>query len=122
MVGTCPSLEILPPLRRPLSWLAAHRSRRLAAAQSAAVAAAGGHPVSLAALLNPYFEADIAGMFGADRFHPSATGYARAVAVSLPTMMAALTAEGVLRDDHTADYRQLPSPSPGAEQYSLHHR
>ncbi|WP_430785351.1 SGNH/GDSL hydrolase family protein [Actinoplanes sp. G11-F43] len=95
-VGTCPNLRILPPLRPPLRWLAAWRSARLAAAQTAAVLAAGGHPISLSELLNPHFEADPARMFGPDRFHPSAAGYAKAAAVSLPTLLAALRAEGVV--------------------------
>lgn len=96
VVGTCPDLGVLPPLRPPLRWLASFRSRRLAAAQTAAVLAAGGHPVSLADLLNPYFEADPVRMFGADRFHPSADGYARAAAVSLPSLLAVLGAEGTV--------------------------
>ncbi|MEU4557487.1 SGNH/GDSL hydrolase family protein [Actinoplanes sp. NPDC023936] len=96
IVGTCPDLKVLPPLRPPLRWLAALRSRRLAAAQTAAVEAAGGYPIPLAQLLNPFFEADPVRMFGADRFHPSPEGYARAAAVSLPPLLAALRAEGVI--------------------------
>jgi lysophospholipase L1-like esterase len=96
IVGTCPNLKVLPPLRPPLRWLAALRSRRLAAAQTAAVEAAGGYPIPLAELLNPYFEADPARMFGADSFHPSPEGYARAAAVSLPLVLVALRAEGVV--------------------------
>ncbi|MFI1993800.1 SGNH/GDSL hydrolase family protein [Actinoplanes sp. NPDC020271] len=95
-VGTCPDLRILPPLRPPLRWLASLRSRSLAAAQTAEVKAAGGHPISLAALLNPHFEADPVRMFGADRFHPSSEGYARTAAVFLPPLLAALRAEGVI--------------------------
>ncbi|GAA4949259.1 hypothetical protein GCM10025331_41840 [Actinoplanes utahensis] len=96
VVGTCPDLRVLPPLRPPLRWLASVRSRRLAAAQTAEVEAAGGHPIALAALLNPFFEADPARMFGADRFHPSPDGYARMAAVCLPPILAALRAEGVI--------------------------
>lgn len=96
VVGTCPDLRVLPPLRPPLSWLAAWRSHRLARAQTVAVVAAGGHPIRLDRLLNPYFAADPVRMFGADRFHPSADGYARTAAVSLPTLMAALRTAGVI--------------------------
>jgi lysophospholipase L1-like esterase len=96
VVGTCPDLKVLPPLRPPLRWLAALRSRRLAAAQTVAVEPAGGHPIPLAELLNPFFEADPVRMFGADRFHPSPEGYARAAAVSLPPLLAVLRAEGVI--------------------------
>ncbi|WP_433825923.1 SGNH/GDSL hydrolase family protein [Actinoplanes sp. CA-015351] len=102
IVGTCPNLKVLPPLRPPLRWLAAQRSQRLAAAQTAAVEAAGGHPIPLAELLNPYFEADPVRMFGADRFHPSPEGYARAAAVSLPPLLAALRAEGVIPQTRSA--------------------
>lgn len=96
IVGTCPDLRILPPLHPPLSWLAAWRSHRLATAQTAAVRAAGGHPIPLHQLLNPFFAADPVRMFAADRFHPSADGYARTAAVSLPPMLAALRSEGFL--------------------------
>ncbi|MEV6343276.1 SGNH/GDSL hydrolase family protein [Actinoplanes sp. NPDC051851] len=96
VVGTCPDLGVLPPLRPPLSWLASLRSRRLAAAQRTEVTAAGGHSFSLAGLLNPHFAADPVRMFGADRFHPSADGYARAAAVTLPPLLTALRTEGLL--------------------------
>ncbi|MFG1605357.1 SGNH/GDSL hydrolase family protein [Actinoplanes sp. NPDC049265] len=92
VVGTCPDLGVLPPFRPPLSWVARFLSRRLAAAQTIEVARAGGFTVSLASLLNPYFAADPERMFGHDRFHPSAEGYARAVAVTLPTVLAVLPA------------------------------
>ncbi len=96
IVGTCPDLGVLPPLRPPLRWLATLRSNRLAAAQASAVAAAGGHPFALAELLNPFFAADPVRMFGVDRFHPSPDGYARAAAVTLPPLLAALRAEGLV--------------------------
>lgn len=96
IVGTCPDLGVLPPLRPPLRWLATLRSHRLAAAQTAAVVAAGGHPIALADLLNPFFRADPVRMFGVDRFHPSPDGYARAAAVTLPPLLAALRAEGLV--------------------------
>ena len=107
VVGTCPDLRVLPPLRPPLRTLAALRSRRLAAAQTAAVVAAGGHPISLADLLNPYFEADPVRMFGTDRYHPSADGYARAAAVSLPPMISSLTAAGLLDAGQRGPVRRL---------------
>ncbi|BBH67924.1 lipase [Actinoplanes sp. OR16] len=96
IVGTCPDLRILPPLRPPLRWLASLRSRWLAAAQTAEIEAAGGYPIALGELLNPFFEADPVRMFGADRFHPSPAGYARTAAVCLPPLLAALRAEGVI--------------------------
>jgi hypothetical protein len=62
----------------------------LAAAQTVAVVEAGGRTVSLADLLGPRFEAEPHRMFGFDRFHPSAAGYAAAAAILLPTCVAAL--------------------------------
>ena len=78
VVGTCPDLGAIRPIKPPLRWLARRWSRQLAAAQTVAVVEAGGRTVSLGDLLGPAFEADPDRMFGADRFHPSAEGYARA--------------------------------------------
>ncbi|GIE86762.1 SGNH/GDSL hydrolase family protein [Actinoplanes regularis] len=90
VVGTCPDIGAIQPIKPPLRWLARRWSRQLAAAQTIAVVGAGGRTVSLGNLLGPMFEADPTRMFGSDRFHPSAEGYARAAAVMMPTVMAAL--------------------------------
>lgn len=92
VVGTCPDLGTIRPLRSPLRQLARYRSRRLAAAQTVAVVEAGGWTVSLGGLLGPRFTAEPHRMFGRDGFHPSADGYAAAIAVLLPTALAALGA------------------------------
>lgn len=90
VVGTCPDLGTIVPIRRPLRWLARRWSRQLAAAQTVAVVEAGGWTVSLGDLLGPRFAAEPQRMFGLDRFHPSADGYATAAAALLPTALAAL--------------------------------
>ena len=90
VVGTCPDLGAIQPIKPPLRWLARRWSRQLAAAQTVAVVEAGGRTVSLGDLLGPAFEAEPVRMFASDRFHPSAEGYARAAAVMLPTLLAAL--------------------------------
>jgi lysophospholipase L1-like esterase len=90
VVGTCPDLSALPHCRPPLSWLARALSRRLAVAQREEVERAGGTVVSLAELLNPAFKADPDRLFGTDRFHPSAAGYALAAAVMLPAVLTVL--------------------------------
>ena len=90
VVGTCPDVGAIQPIKPPLRWLARSWSRQLAAAQTVAVVEAGGSTVSLGDLLGPAFEADPVRMFGADRFHPSVEGYARAAAVMMPTVMAVL--------------------------------
>jgi lysophospholipase L1-like esterase len=88
VVGTCPDLGTIRPVQPPLRWLARHWSRKLALLQSEAVTAAGGCSVPIGALLGPEF-ASRAELFGPDRFHPSAEGYATAVAALLPTLASA---------------------------------
>ncbi len=90
VVGTCPDLGAIQPIRPPLRWLARRWSRQLAAAQTVAVVEAGGWTVSLGDLLGPRFAAEPARMFAWDRFHPSAEGYAVAAAALLPTVLSAL--------------------------------
>jgi lysophospholipase L1-like esterase len=90
VVGTCPDVGAIQPIKPPLRWLARSWSRQLAAAQTVAVVEAGGRTVSIGSLLGRQFAADPVRMFSSDRFHPSAEGYARAAAVMLPTLMAVL--------------------------------
>ncbi|HKE63319.1 MAG TPA: SGNH/GDSL hydrolase family protein [Micromonosporaceae bacterium] len=92
VVCTCPDLGTIRPIPQPLRRLAQHWSRDMAAAQTVAAVAAGARTVSLGDLLGPQFASAPERMFGADRFHPSADGYAAAVAAILPTAVAALTA------------------------------
>ncbi len=109
VVGTCPDLGAIEPIKPPLRWVARRWSRQLAAAQTVAVVEAGGWTVSLGDLLGARFAAEPARMFSADRFHPSADGYALAAAAMLPTVLAALGAEErepVLRRDEGV--RSLP--------------
>lgn len=89
VVGTCPDLGTIRPIQPPLRWMARRLSRQLAAAQTYAVVEAGGTTVSLADLVGPTFYASPSQMFSADRFHPSADGYAAAAAAILPTLVAA---------------------------------
>src|SRR4051812_31216580 len=78
------------PTAQPLRSLVRRWSRQLAAAQTVAVVEAGGRTVSLGDLLGPEFDAHPREMFSADRFHPSAAGYAQAAAALLPSVCAAL--------------------------------
>ncbi|MEU9134072.1 SGNH/GDSL hydrolase family protein [Kitasatospora sp. NPDC048540] len=89
VVGTCPDLGTIKPVRPPLRWVARRVSRQLAAAQTIAVVEAGGRTVSLGSLLGPEFAARPE-MFAADRYHPSAQGYATAAMALLPSLCAAL--------------------------------
>jgi lysophospholipase L1-like esterase len=90
VVGTCPDLGTIKPIQPPLRWIARRASRTLAAAQTIAVVEGGGRSVSLGDLLGAEFLAAPGQMFSADRFHPSATGYAAAAAALLPSVAAAL--------------------------------
>ena len=90
VVGTCPDLGTVEPIPQPLRWVARRRSRALARRQMIAVVAAGGRAVSLGDLLGPIFTEKYDLMFGADRFHPSATGYANMASVLVPSMAAAM--------------------------------
>ena len=85
VVGTCPDLGTIRPIRQPLRLLARRWSRQLAAAQTIATVAAGGRTVSLGSVLGPAFATDTS-MFSRDEFHPSAAGYAAAAATMLPSV------------------------------------
>ena len=89
VVGTCPDLGTVRPLSQPLRAYARRLSRRLAAAQTVAVIGAGGRTVSLGDLIGPLFASRL-DMFAADRFHPSAAGYAEAANAMLPSALDAL--------------------------------
>ncbi len=96
VVGTCPDLGTIRPLAPPLRQIARHLSRRMAAAQTTAVIAAGGHPVSLRDVLAMPFLLTPGELIGDDRFHPSLTGYAGIATAMLPVVAGAL---GVWDDD-----------------------
>ncbi|MBD8870456.1 SGNH/GDSL hydrolase family protein [Nocardioides donggukensis] len=96
VVGTCPDLGTIKPIAPPLRQVARAWSRRLATAQAITVVEAGGRTVSLGSILGPEFAAAPALLFGPDRFHPSAEGYASLGAVMLPSILAAL---GVIPDE-----------------------
>ena len=90
VVGTCPDLGTVRPITQPLRAFLRRSSRELAQAQAVGTAAAGGRPVRLGHLLGPYFEARPDDYFSADRFHPSARGYAACAEALLPECLAAL--------------------------------
>ena len=90
VVGTCPDLGTIRPIPPPLKQVGRAWSRRLAAAQAIAVVEQGGRTVSLGTILGPEFDAAPALLFGPDRFHPSAAGYASLADVLIPSSLAAL--------------------------------
>lgn len=90
VVGTCPDLGALLPVPQPLRALGRRASRQLADAQREVVIALGGHAVSLAEVVGPFFIAQPDEMFSLDRFHPSGAGYRRTAKALLPSVLAAL--------------------------------
>ncbi|MCW2681305.1 MAG: family lipase [Frankiales bacterium] len=86
VVGTCPDLGSVKPVMQPLRTVAAHWSRRLAAAQTVATVDQGGVAVSLGDLLAQEFS-EHPHLWSADRFHPSADGYRRIVDAMLPSVL-----------------------------------
>ncbi|NHA68371.1 SGNH/GDSL hydrolase family protein [Phycicoccus flavus] len=114
VVGTCPDLGTIQPIRQPLRALMQRWSRDLAAAQTVAVVEAGGRTVSLGDLLGPEFAAAPLEMFSKDRFHPSAVGYARAAAALLPSVCAALGVWGTDTVDRAPEPRRGEGVGPVA--------
>jgi len=90
VVGTCPDLGTIEPIPQPLRWIARRLSRQLAAAQMVTAVEAGARAVSLGSILGEEFSAAPGDMFAADRFHPSAAGYAAVAATVLPSLAGAL--------------------------------
>jgi lysophospholipase L1-like esterase len=90
VVATCPDLGTVRPIGWPLRSIARRASRQLAAAQTIAVTEVGGRTVSMSDILSDDFRTDPSSMFGPDRFHPSARGYAQAACAVLPSACAAL--------------------------------
>lgn len=114
VVGTCPDLGTIQPIRQPLRALMKRWSRDLAAAQTVAVVEAGGRTVSLGDLLGPEFAASPREMFSQDQFHPSPVGYARAAAALLPSVCAALGVGGTDTDDRAPEPRRGEGVGPVA--------
>ena len=114
VVGTCPDLGTIQPIRQPLRSLMKRWSRDLAAAQTVAVVEAGGRTVSLGDLIGPEFAESPHEMFSKDRFHPSAAGYARAAAALLPSVCAALGVWGADTADRAPEARRGEGVGPVA--------
>lgn len=77
VVGSVPDFGTVKPLPMPLRTVCRYWSRHLARRQTVAAVEAGARVVSMADLLEPLFLIKGDAMFGDDRFHPSADGYAR---------------------------------------------
>jgi lysophospholipase L1-like esterase len=121
VVGTCPDLGTVRPIRQPLRMVARLLSRHLAREQTIAVVHAGGRAVSLGGLLGKVFDEKRDIMFGADHFHPSATGYANMVSVLIPAVTASLREKEVSTAyAYAGRPRDLMSVSDAAAEASQH--
>lgn len=76
VVGSVPDFGTIKPLPVPLRTVCRYWSRHLARRQTVAAVEAGARVVSLADVLEPLFLVKGDALFGDDRFHPSAHGYA----------------------------------------------
>ncbi|WP_326597062.1 SGNH/GDSL hydrolase family protein [Streptomyces sp. NBC_01803] len=112
IVATCPDLGSVEPVGQPLRWIARRLCRQLAAAQTIAVVELGGRTVSLGTLLGPEFAANPRELFGPDRYHPSAEGYATAAMAILPTLCATL---GTWPEEERAEARRRERLLPVAD-------
>jgi lysophospholipase L1-like esterase len=83
VVGTCPDLGRIEPIRQPLRLIAHAWSVVLASAQGKAVERAGAVPVSLSGALGAEFARRRHELFSADAFHPNSAGYQTAAELLL---------------------------------------
>lgn len=109
IVGTCPNLGAIRPLRQPLRTLAGRRSALLARAQRKAGLARGARTVSLGRVVGPIFLTEPETMFSLDRFHPSPAGYRRIAKAMLPSLLAAVGELQELPRGHYAPGRPAPA-------------
>ncbi|GAB2456191.1 SGNH/GDSL hydrolase family protein [Jatrophihabitans fulvus] len=119
VVGTCPDLGTIRPLSQPLRAYARRLSRRMAREQTVAVVRAGGRTVSLGDLLGPLFASRLE-LFSADRFHPSAAGYAEAANAVLPSCLDALGLRTRARSASTFTTRRVKPVARAAAQAAAH--
>jgi lysophospholipase L1-like esterase len=116
---TCPDLGTVRPLAQPLRSYARWLSRRLAREQTVAVVRAGGRTVSLGDLLGPLFTSRQE-LFAADRFHPSAAGYAEAARAVLPSCLDALGLRTKARSASTFTTQRVKPVAKAAAQAVTH--
>jgi lysophospholipase L1-like esterase len=90
VVGTCPDLGAVRPIRQPLREIARRFSLALARAQLRELNRIGAAAVPLAELVSPRFMACPDELFSPDRFHPNGAGYEFACGVLLPALCAGL--------------------------------
>lgn len=119
VVATCPDMGTVPTLIQPLRFLAHRASRALARAQMMVVLRAGGSAVPLGVTLGPIFVRQPQLMFGADHFHPSCAGYARAASLLLPTVWATFGGPYFSAKDPATVERQVSEAAADAIAQSL---
>ncbi len=109
VVGTCPDLLPIRPLRIPLRWVASGWSRLLARAQDRSVRKAGGLPVALGEQVSPEFLHRPDELFSSDHFHPNGAGYSIAKRALLEPLVLAAGGDAV---EELAPERLTPTVLP----------
>ncbi len=89
VVGSCPDFGVIPSIPQPLRRVLRAWSHRLAHLQERAASHSGALVVPLGRLISPDFVGRRE-MFAGDGFHPSGSGYARAVQALAPAVLQAL--------------------------------
>lgn len=102
IVGTCPDLGAIGPVKRPLKSYLSHTSKGLASAQAEAALEHGARVVRLAEVVGPLFTSRPEEMFSIDRFHPSELGYKRTAEALLPSVLAAIGVRVEVPEGHYA--------------------
>ncbi|MTD12833.1 SGNH/GDSL hydrolase family protein [Nakamurella sp. YIM 132087] len=107
VAGSCPDFGVIVPIPQPLRSVLHGWSHRLAALQERATVASGGRAVSMSRLVSPHFNGHPE-FFSPDRFHPSGTGYAKAVEALLPVVLEALESDGPVAGGAVDGTARLP--------------
>lgn len=93
VVGSCPDMGAARNFAQPLRTVVGWQGKRVARAEAAAAATAGGVVVPLGRLTGPAFRADPSNL-ASDLFHPSDHGYRLWADALLPAMLAAARVSG----------------------------
>lgn len=121
VVGSVPDFGTVKPLPVPLRAFCRLWSRHLARRQTMAAVAAGARVVSMADLLEPLFLLKGDALFGDDRFHPSAEGYARMASFLVAASVASWRGRTAIEDSAAPDESPEQMPLDEAAEWASEH-